>query len=81
MEKIFDIQITLRYLRVPLKKKNYMLGYNKSIVDSSMTPYSKTCKRHVDLLFHRVEKTIATCVASYYFIQGYLSLASVLNKC
>jgi hypothetical protein len=51
---VLDLKSTLHYLGVPLREKSYMLGDNKSVVDSSMTVNAKLHKRHTMLSFHRV---------------------------
>jgi hypothetical protein len=52
IEKIIDLCSTLRYLRVPVREKNFMFGDNKSVVDSSMGLHAKLHKRHTMLSFH-----------------------------
>jgi hypothetical protein len=44
VEQIIDLRNTLRYLGVPIKKKSYMLGDKKSVVESSMQLDAKLYK-------------------------------------
>ena len=54
VEQILDIRITLRYLGLLMRSLSHVLGDNKSLVDSSVTPNGKIYKRHIALSFHRV---------------------------
>ena len=79
-EQIIDLRNTLRYLGVPLRKKSFMFGDNRSVADSSMTPHAKIHKRHVALSFHRVREAIAAKIVAYYFIPGEINPADILSK-
>ena len=80
VEQIMDLRNTLRYLGVSVKKKSFMFGDNRSVVDSSMTPHAKIHKRHVALSFHRVREAIAAKIVGYYFIPGEINPADILSK-
>ena len=80
VEQIMDLRNTLQYLGVSVKKKSFMFGDNRSVVDSSMTPHAKIHKRHVALSFHRVREAIAAKIVSYYFIPGEINPADILSK-
>ncbi len=41
VDQSIDLKNTLCYLGVPIHKKAYMFGDNKSVVDSSMVPHAK----------------------------------------
>jgi hypothetical protein len=58
----------LRYLGVPVREKNYMFGYNKSVVDISMGLHAKLHKCHTMLSFHRVGEAITSCIVGVYLI-------------
>ena len=58
VEHILDLQLTLRYLGVPILKLSYMFVENDSVVNSSMTSQGKIHKRYVALSFHRVRESI-----------------------
>jgi hypothetical protein len=36
VEQVIDLHNTLRFISVPIREKKYMVGYNKSVVDSFM---------------------------------------------
>lgn len=80
VEKILDLRITLRYLRVPIRSISYMFGDNKSVVDSNVTPNGKLHKRHVALSFHRVRESIAAGIVNYLFIDGKYNPADAFSK-
>jgi hypothetical protein len=80
VEQIIDLQNTLWYLGVPIRSRIYMLGDNKSVVDSSMQVYAKLHKRHNTHSFHRVREAIASGMIGFYFIPGNNSLAYILSK-
>ena len=44
VEQIMDLQMTLRYLGVPIRNVSYMFGDNKLVVDSLMIPHAKLHK-------------------------------------
>ena len=44
VDQIITNRNSLRYLGVPVKQTTMMFGDNKSVVDSSMTPYAKLHK-------------------------------------
>jgi hypothetical protein len=70
----------MRYLGVPLRQISYMFGDNKTVVDSSTTPYAKLHKRHTALSFHRVREAIASKMIAFYHIDGDLNPADILSK-
>ena len=80
VEQIIDLRNTLRYLGVSVKKRSFMFGDNRSVVDSSMTPHAKIHKRHVALSFHRVREAIAAKIVGYYFMPGEINPADILSK-
>ena len=80
VEQIIDLRDTLRYLGVPIRKKSYMFGDNKSVVDSSTSPHSKLHKRHNALAFHRVREAIAAKIIGFYHIGGNANPADILSK-
>jgi hypothetical protein len=80
VEQIFDLRNILCYLGVPIRSKSYMIGDNKSVVDSSMQVYAKPHKLHTMLLLHRVCKAIASGMIGFYFIPGDIKPADILSK-
>ena len=54
IDQIIEHCTMLRYLGVPVTKKTYMFGDNKSVVDSSSVPQSKLHKHHTALSYHQV---------------------------
>jgi hypothetical protein len=80
VEQIVDLQNIICYLGDPIRSKSYMLGDNKSVVDSSMQVYAKLHKRHNMLLFHRVREAIASGMIGFYFIPGDMNPADILSK-
>ena len=80
VEKILDLRITLRCLGVPIRSLSYVLGVNKSVVDSIMAPNGKIHKIHAALSFHRVRESIAAVFVTYKFIDGKHNLEDVLRN-
>ena len=80
VERMIDLRITLRYLGVPLREKDYMFGDNESVVNSSSIPYSKLHKRHNALSYHKVRETIASKMLSFHHIPGTINPADILSK-
>ena len=75
-----NLRTTLRYLGVPVEKRSYMFGDNKSVVDSSSKPHAKLHKRHTSLLFHRVHEAIATGIVAFLHVSGDRNPADILSK-
>ena len=80
VDQSIDLKNTLRYLGVPVRKKAYMFGDNKSVVDSSTIPHAKLHKRHNALSFHRVREAIAAAIIGFYHIDGNENPADILSK-
>ena len=57
-----------------------MLGDNKTVVDSVMTPHGKMCKIHVTISFHRARESIAAKIVKYFFIDRNKNPSDVLTK-
>jgi len=80
VEQIVDLQLTLRYLGIPICEKSYLFGDNKLVVNSSAKPHSKLHKHHNALSFHRVCEAVASCYISFTFIDGEYNPADILSK-
>ena len=80
VERNVDMRLTLRYLGVPIRKRTYMFGDNKSVVDSSMIPHVKLSKRHTALSLHRVREAIAGDLILFHHIEGKMNPADILSK-
>ena len=80
VERMIDLRLTLRYLGVPIREKDYMFGDNESVVNSSSIPYSKLHKRHNALSYHKVRETIASKMLSFHHIPGIINPADILSK-
>jgi len=80
VDQSIDLKNTLRYLGVPVRKKAYMFGDNKSVVDSSTVPHAKLHKRHNALSFHRVREAIAGAIIGFYHMDGTENPADILSK-
>jgi hypothetical protein len=80
VDQSIDLKTTLRYLGVHVRRKAYMFGDNKSVVDSSTIPHSKLHKRHNALSFHRVREAIAAGILAFYHIEGAENPADILSK-
>jgi len=80
VDQSIDLKTTLQYLGVPIRKKVYMFGDNKSVVDSSTIPHSKLHKRHNALSFHCIREAIAAGILAFYHIEGTENPADILSK-
>ena len=58
---------------------SFMLGDNKSVVDSSMTPNGNVHKRHVSLSFYRVRESAAAGIINYQIVDGKHNPAYILS--
>ena len=75
-----DLRTTLRYLGVPVEKRSYRFGDNKSVVDSSSKPHAKLHKRHTALSFHHVREAIAAGIVALLHVSGDRNPANILSK-
>ena len=80
IERLMDLRLTLRYLGVPIRERDFMFGDNKSVVDSSNIPHGKLSKRHNALSYHRVREAIASKIVAFTFIPGTINPADILSK-
>jgi hypothetical protein len=80
VEQIIDLRTTLQYRGIPIRDKSYMLGDNKSVVDSSMQLHAKLHKRHTMLSFHCVREAIASGIVGFFYIPGDINPADILSK-
>ena len=53
-----------------IHKRAYMLGDNKSVVDSPMIPHVKLHKWHTELSLHHVREAIAGDLILFHHING-----------
>ena len=80
IERLIDLRLTLRYLGLPIRDKDYMFGENESVVNSSTIPHGKLHKRHTMLSFHRVREAIASKMVNFTFIPGSINPDDILSK-
>jgi len=78
-DQSIDLKITLHYLGVPVRKKAYMFGDNKSVMDSSTISHSKLHKQHNALSFRCIQEAIASGILAFYHIEGTKNPADILN--
>ena len=79
-EQVIDLRTSLRYLGVYLEGATYLLGDNKTVVDSSMIIVSRLHKRHVILSSHRVHEAIASKIIYFIHLPGAINPADILSK-
>jgi len=80
VDQSIDLRNTLCYLGVPIHKKAYMFGDNRSVVDSSTIPHAKLHKCHNARSFHQVHEAIAGAIIRFYHIDGNKNPADILSK-
>ena len=80
VERLIDLRLTMRYLGVLIREKDYLFGDNQSVVNSSTVPFSKLHKRHTILSFHRVREVIASKMISFHHIPEIINPVDILSK-
>jgi hypothetical protein len=81
VDQVMDLRLTLRYyFGVPIRSRSYMLGDNKTVVESSIRPHAKLHKRHMALSFHRVREAIAAKIIGFYHVDGVRNPTDILSK-
>ena len=75
-----ELRLTLRYLEVPIREKDYVFCDNKSIFDSSTIPHGKLFKRYNILSYHRVREAIASKIATFIYIPGEIKPAEIISN-
>jgi RNA binding exosome subunit len=62
VKQIIDLPTTLQYLGVPIREKSYMVGDNKSEVDSSMQLHAKLHKQTTyNVVFSSLKRSNCIC--------------------
>ena len=79
-EQIMDLRYTLRSMGVPIEKATWLLGDNKSVITSSMIPYSTLSKRHNALAYHRVRSAVAGGYLKFCHMDGKQNPADIMTK-
>ena len=79
-EQVIDLNLTLRYLCVPIQANSYVFGDNKAKVESGSRPQSKLHKCHTSLSFHPVREAIAVKIIGFYHMRGEINPADLLSK-
>ncbi len=80
VDQSINLKTTLTYLSDPIRKKAYMFGDNKSVMDSSTVPHSKLHKQHNALSFHCIWEAITAGIIAFYHIDGTKNPADILSK-
>jgi hypothetical protein len=80
IDPIVDLQMTLRYLGVPIQEKSYVFGDNKTVIDALLTPHAKLHKRHNALSFHHVQEAVAFKYVMIFHLLGKYNPANILSK-
>ena len=79
-EQIIDLRLTLMSMGVALDGPSWLLGDNKSVIDSSTVPSSMLNKQHNALAYHKVRATVAVGFLRFCWINGKQNAADVLTK-
>ena len=77
---MIDLRFTLMYLGVPVRPKSYMLGDNKSVVNSSSIPTSTLSKKSTLVSCHRVRETIAAGYFQFNWKEAKSTPSDILSK-
>jgi hypothetical protein len=72
--------MTLCYLGFPIQEKSYVFGDNKTIIDTSSTPYAKLHKRHNALSFHCLWEAVTSKYVTIFHLLGEYNPANILSK-
>ena len=68
------------YLGVPVRSKTFLLGDNKSVVDSASIPTSTLSKKSTLASYHRVREAIAAGYLQFNWKDGKSNPAEILSK-
>jgi hypothetical protein len=80
INQIVDLQMTLRYLGIPIREKSYVFGDNKTVIDAWLTPHAKLHKRHNALSSHHVREAVASKYVTIFHLPGEYNPADILSK-
>jgi hypothetical protein len=80
IDQIVNLQMTLRYLSIPIREKSYVFRDNKTVINASSTPYAKLHKRHNALSFHCVQEAVASKYVMIFHLPGEYNPANILSK-
>ena len=79
-EQLIELCNYLRYLGVPINKKTFVFGDNKTMIKSSKFPASKLQRRHHILSYHFVQSIMATNIISLHHLDSKSSSADIATK-
>ena len=79
-DQIINLRYTLMYLGVPVRSKSYVLGVNKSVIDSANIPTSMLSKISTLASYHRVREAIAVGYRQFNWKDGKSNPADILSK-
>ena len=80
VDQIIALCTDLRYFGVPIHKKSYLFGDNKSVLTSSTIPHLSLTKRHNALAYHHLRKAVANGFLKLIKIDGVKNPADILSK-
>ena len=73
VERLTDLRLTLRYLRVSVRETDYMFRDNERVVNSSYLPHTKLHKHHPALSFHCIREAITSKMVQFHHIPGVIN--------
>ena len=79
-DQIIYLRYTLMYLGVPVRSKSYMIGDNKSVVDSASIPTSTLSKKSTLPSYHRDREAIAAGCLQFNWKDRKSNPADILSK-
>jgi hypothetical protein len=79
IDQIVNLQMTLRYLGVPIREKSYVFGDNKTIINAHW-PHMPSYTRDNALSFHCVWEAVASKYITIFHLPGENNPADILSK-
>ncbi len=79
VEQIMDLRYTLRMLGVRLDGPSWLLGDNKTVVNSSTLPHSTLSKRWNAISYHRCREAISANIVRFEHISGSSNPADLMT--
>ena len=79
-EQIIELCNYLQYLGVPINKKKFVFGDNKTMIKSSKFPASQLRKRHHILSYHFVRSIMSTDIISLHHLDSKSNSANITTK-
>ena len=80
LEQVVELRNYLRYLGVPINSISYVIGDNKSMIDSAIFSFLKLHKRHHILSYHYVRSILVAKFVNLSHLSSENNATDIVSK-